>query len=532
MSNRKSLFLALTLGLAVAASAHAESTFVYCSEGSPSTFNPMLATDGTTFNASSRHIYNRLVEFKYGATTIQPALADKWEISKDGTSYTFHLHKGVKWHTTEHFTPTRDLNADDVLFTFNRQRDTNHPFHKVSGGTYEYFDSMELGKIIKDISKKDDMTVVFTLNKPEAPFLADLAMDFASITSAEYADKMKAAGTPEKVDTDPVGTGPFMLTRYTKDTQIRYKANPNYFKGKPKLDQLVFMITPDPSVRYQKLKTGECNFVTEPAPADLAAIKADSKLKLMEQSGLNVSYLALNSKKAPFDQADVRRAMNMAINRKSLIDAIFLGNAKVAKNPMPPTIWAYNDAVKDFAYDSAKAKGMLEKAHFDFSKTYDLWYMPVSRPYNPNGKKMGELMLNDLAKIGVKVKLTTFDWPTYLSKSKDSNEFDMIQFGWTGDNGDPDNFLNVLLSCGAVEPGGNRGRWCDKSFDALVNEARSTPDVKKRTELYKKAQLIAKEQAPWVTLAHSTVFRAMTKNVEGYKIDPFGGDVFTEVSFK
>lgn len=510
----------------------APKTFVYCSEGSPSSFNPQLATDGTSFNASSRTVYNRLVEFKYGETTLVPSLAEKWDISADKLTYTFHLRKGVKWHTTEGFKPTREFNADDVLFSINRQRLTDHPFHKVSGGTYEYFDSMDMGKVIKDVLKKDDFTVVITLTHPEAPFLANMAMDFASVFSAEYADRMMAAKTPEKVDTDPVGTGPFMLTKYVKDNQIRFKANPVYFKGKAKLDQLIFSITPDPSVRFQKLKAGECHFVTEPAPADLPAMKADPKLKLMSSAGLNVAYLAFNAKKAPFDKPEIRRALNLAINRKALIDAIYLGNAIVAKNPMPPTLWGYDNSIVDFAYNPTLAAEQLKKAGFPLDKTYDLWTMPVSRPYNPNGKKMGELMQADLAKVGVKVKLVTYDWPTYLAKSKDSDAFDMLQMGWTGDNGDPDNFLNVLLGCPAVAAGGNRARWCDKSFDDLMQKARVNPKQAERTRIYKQAQVIFHEQAPWVTLAHSTVHRVMSDKVSGYKIDPFGGDVFYEVDLK
>ena len=525
------MVLAAFIGVPIAAQA-APKTFVYCSEGSPSSFNPQLATDGTSFNASSRPLYNRLVEFKYGETTLAPALADKWDISADKTTYTFHLHPGVKWHTTENFKPSRDFNADDVLFSIDRQRLADHPFHKVSGGTYEYFDSMDMSKVIKDVKKKNDLIVVITLNHPEAPFLANMAMDFASILSAEYAGKMMAAKTPEKVDTDPVGTGPFLLTKYAKDNQIRFKANPDYFRGKAKVDQLIFSITPDPSVRFQKLKAGECHLVTEPAPADLPAMKADAQLKLMSAPGLNVAYLAFNTKKAPFTNLEVRRAFNLAINRKALIDAIYLGNAVVAKNPMPPTMWGYNNSIQDFEYNPKKAAEMLKKSGFSFDKVYDLWTMPVSRPYNPNGKKMGELMQADLSKVGVKIRLVTYDWPTYLAKSKDSDAFDLLQMGWTGDNGDPDNFLNVLLSCPAVEAGGNRARWCDKSFDDLMQKARKNPKQSERAQLYAKAQQIFHDQAPWVTIAHSTVHRVMSNRVTGYKIDPFGGDVFHEVDLK
>jgi dipeptide transport system substrate-binding protein len=160
-----------------------------------------------------------------------------------------------------------------------------------------------------------------------------------------------------------------------------------------------------------------------------------------------------------------------------------------------------------------------------------MWTMPVSRPYNPNGKKMGELMQADLAKVGIKIKLVTFDWPTYLSKSK-VGEHTLIQFGWTGDNGDPDNFLNMLLGCSSVESGSNYARWCHKPFNDLVTEAKKITDMKKRTDLYKKAQVIFKEEAPWVTIDHSSVHRAMSKSVKNYKMDPLGADIFNQVNIE
>lgn len=208
ISLKKSGMLKLGLSLVamtVAASVQAK-TLVYCSEGSPEGFNPQLFTSGTTYDASSVPIYNRLVEFKTGTTEVIPGLAEKWEVSADGKTYTFHLRQGVKWQDNKDFKPTRDLNADDVVFSFDRQKNTNNPYHKVSGGSYEYFEGMGLPDLISEVKKVDDNTVQFVLTRPEAPFLADLAMDFASILSKEYADNMLKAGTPEKVDLNPIGT--------------------------------------------------------------------------------------------------------------------------------------------------------------------------------------------------------------------------------------------------------------------------------------------------------------------------------------
>lgn len=523
------LFCGLIL-LSLAATSASAKNFVYCSEGSPSSFNPQLVTDGTSINAT-QPIYNGLVEFEVGTTKVIPRLAESFTISKDKLTYTFKLRKGVKFHTTKTFTPKREFNAEDVLFSFERQWKKDHPYHNVSGGNYEYFQGMDMGKVIKSITAKDPMTVEIALNYPEAPFIANLAMPFMRILSKEYADQLATQNKKAEIDLNPVGTGPFVFQSYTKGSSIRYTAFDAYWGKKGNIEKLLFAITPDSNVRTQKLKTGECQFVTEPAPADLNAMKSDGKLNVISAPGLNVGYLAINVTKKPFDNLKVRQALGYALNRKAYIDAIFLGNATIAKNPIPPTIWAYNTETKDFDYNPEKAKALLKEAGFADGFETEMWTMPVARPYNPNGKKMGEMMQADLAKVGIKVKLVTYDWPTYLEKSK-AGEHALIQFGWTGDNGDPDNFLNVLLGCSSVETGSNYARWCHKPFNDLIVEAKKNTDIKKRTALYKKAQTIFKQETPWVTLDHSTVFRAMSKTVKNYKMDPLGTDIFNDVNIE
>ncbi len=513
------------------AAAAAGKTFVYCSEGSPSTFNPQKGTDGPTFNASSRTIYNRLVDFEKGGTKILPSLAESWAVSKDGKSYTFQLRRDVDFHTTASFAPKRKFNADDVVFTFERMLKPGHPYHNVNGATYEYFKSMGMDKLILDVKKVDPYAVRFVLSKPESPFLANMAMDFASILSAEYATLLTKNNRPEKIDMEPVGTGPFVFKRYEKDNQIRYVAHPSYFGGKQAIDNLVFSITPDANVRYQKLKRGECHLIAEPPATDLKAMRADGGLQVLEQEGLNVGYLAMNVQKKPFGDVKVRKAVNFALNRKSYLDAIYHGNASLAKNPIPPTMWSYNEAVPDYEYNPEKAKQLLKEAGLADGFKAKLWAMPISRPYNPNGKKMAEMMQADLKKVGIEVEIVTYDWPTYLDKAR-RGEHEMLLMGWTGDNGDPDNFMNVLLGCGAVDGGSNYSRWCQKRYNGLIDDARVTSDMKKRSEMYGKAQAIFKDEAPWVTLAHAKVFRAMRKEVSGYKMSPFGTDSFVGVDLR
>ncbi len=526
---RKVFSLALVAAAFAVGGAAQAKTLVFCSEGSPEGFNPALYTAGTTFDASSRNIYNRLVEFERGSTRIIPALARSWTVSGDGLEYTFKLRRGVQFHTTKSFTPGRNFNADDVIYSFNRQLNKNHPYHNVSGGSYEYFNGMGLPDLIGDIVRVDAYTVRFVLNKPEAPFIANLGMDFASILSAEYAAAMLKAGTPERVDLEPVGTGPFQLVAYQKDAVIRYKAHPGYWAGRAPIDNLVFAITPDSSVRYQKLKAGECHVMPYPNPADLQAMDNDSEINLLRQEGLNVGYLAFNTKKKPFDDKRVRQALNMAVNKDAIIDVVFQGAGKPAKNPIPPTIWSYNEAIQDYPYDPERARQLLREAGADNLKT-NIWAMPVQRPYNPNARRMAELIQADWAEVGVEAEIVSFEWGEYLKRSKEG-EHQTVLLGWTGDNGDPDNFLYVLLGCDAAT-GANRARWCYKPFDDLLREAKQTSDIAVRTRLYEQAQVIFKEEAPWVTIAHSVWFQPVRREVVDFRIDPFGGHTFYGVDLK
>lgn len=524
----KKLLIGATLGLVLGAASVAQAkTLVFCSEGSPGGFNPSLHSAGTDFDASSQPIYNRLVEFEPGTTKVVPGLAESWSTSSDGLSYTFKLRKGVKWHSNKYFTPTRDFNADDVLFSFNRQWKKDHPYHDVSGGKYLYFGWMDMGKALASIDKIDDYTVKITLNSPDAPFISNMAMDFASIMSAEYADKM-ASGDKERVDNDPIGTGPFQFVSYKKDAFVRFKAFDQYWEGRPKIDKLVFAITVDASVRYQKLKAGECHIMPYPNPADIAAMKKDKSLNLLSQEGLNVGYLAFNAERAPFDDVRVRRALSMAINKQAILDVVYKGAGSAAKNPIPPTMWSYNDAVVDYPYDPAAAKALLAQAGAAGLNT-DIWAMPVARPYNPNARRIAELIQADWAKIGVTAKIVSYEWGEYRKRIR-AGEHGTAMLGWTGDNGDPDNFMFVLLGCEAAKS--NAARWCNTRFDKLLRDAKKTSNQAERTKLYEEAQVIFKREAPWFTIAHSVQFRPVRKEVIGFKIHPLGSHIFKYVDLK
>lgn len=507
-----------------------DSILIYCSESSPRFFNPQLATDGTSIDVL-HDVFSGLVEFKRGTSILLPSLATSWDVSKDGRQYTFKLRKGVSFHTTKDFTPTREFNADDVVFSFERALNKNHPYNKVSGGNYMYFSAMGFDSLINKVVKVDDYTVRFELKEKSATFLVNLAMDFASILSKEYADQAMENKTPEMIDQKPVGTGPFILTDYKKDSLIRYKTNKKYFKTPSSLKGMIFSITPDASVRMQKLKRGECHLITFPLPSDYEAIANHEKLKLIKADVFNVAYLAMNVEKPPLDKVEVRQAIRHALNRDLYIEAIYLGNARAAKGPLPPAMWSYNKNIKNYDHNVKRAKALLKKAGFENGFEIDLWYMPVSRPYNPGGQKMGELMKENLEKVGIKARLVTYDWTTYLKKSE-AGEHALIQIGWTSDNGDPDNFLGTLLGCRSVASGTNLARWCYPAYNKLIEQGAKTLSKRERTRLYKKAQTIFAKESPWVPLVHTYGFRGASKKVKGYILAPHGSESFYGVSLE
>jgi len=506
-------------------------TLVFCSEGSPENFYPGVNTTGTSFDANEQ-IYDNIVKFERGGTKVVPGLADHWTISKDGTEYTFFLRKGVKWHSNKNFKPTRDFNAEDFLFTIERQWKETDPYFKVTSSNHAYFGDMGMPKLLKTVEKVDDYTVRIVLNQPEAPFLSNLAMQWAGIQSKEYAIAMLKAGTPEKIDQEPLGTGPFMLVQYQKDALIRYKAFPQYWAGKAKIDDLIFSITPDASVRWAKLQKGECHVMPYPNPADLDAIRKDANVQLLEQPGLNIGYLAYNTTKKPFDDVRVRKAINMAIDKNAIISAVYLSTGVPATNPIPPTQWSYNKSIKDDPFDPAAAKKALAAAGYPNGFTTDLWAMPVQRPYNPNAKRIAELMQADLAKIGVKAEIKSYEWGEYRKRMQ-AGEHQMGMLGWTGDNGDPDNFLNTLLGCSSAKTNGsNVAKFCYQPFEDLVQKAKVVSSVAERTKLYEKAQVIFKEQAPWFTIAHAVQLKPVRKEVIDFKLSPFGRHSFYGVDIK
>lgn len=521
-------FSIAALALSAALGAQAK-PLVFCSEAAPDGFDYAMYTSATTNDAAAQTIYNRLVEFEPGGTKVIPALAEKWDISPDGLQYTFHLRHGVKFHTTDWFKPTRDFNADDVLWSFGRMLDPKHPGAAAAPHGWPFATDMGFPQLIKKLEKVDDYTVRMTLAHQEAPFLADLAMAFSGIVSAEYAQKLHAAGKDAQITTLPVGTGPYVFKRYDLGSQIRFDANPNYWRGKVGSDKLIYAITTDAAVRAQKLKRGECNFMVYPKPQDVADLKASPGITVESGNALVLSYLPLNTQHKVMSDKRVRQALSLAIDKDALVKAVYEGQASPAFLPLPSAMWAYDKSIPAPKVDLDKARKLLKDAGYPTGFETTLYVRNGGGGTNPNPKLTAEMIQADWAKIGVKAKIVVMEW-VELQKSSRSGEHDAMLYGWAGDNGDPDNFLTPQLSCAAAQSGENRSRWCNKEFDQLIEAATRTTNLAERTKLYQKAQKIFADEVPWISLAEPRVVTARQKSVVGYKSNPFTTNNFEKVT--
>jgi len=495
---------------------------VYCSEGSPASFNPQLDTSGTTVDASSHQIYDRLIDFDPVTGDIVPALATSWLVSDDGKTYTFQLRKEVAFHQIKTFKPTRFFNADDVLFSINRWRLIDHPFHNISGGRYPYTDSLDLGGLITQVKRLNGYRVEITLNKPESSFLANLATDFSVMLSAEYADKLISRNQKELIDYKPVGTGPYQLASYRQDHYIRFTKHLEHWRQIELTDKLIFDITPSSSLRLAKLLTGECDAIALPAHSELEVIRQQENLVLDEKPGLNVGFWAFNTSKPPFNNPKVRRALGMAIDKNVLLETIYFNSAIAAKNIVPPTSWAFQADVRSLSYNPIAAKKLLREQGILEGFSMTVWAMPVQRAYNPNAIKMAELIQAYLQEVGIQVKIISYEWSTFRERLTDGLH-DSVLIGWSADNGDPDNFYRPLLSCAAIDSGTNRAMWCSQEYDLLINQALKYTDISERTYFYGKANELLAEELPLIPIAHASRYQAHRKELNGLVINPYGG---------
>ena len=481
--------------------------------------DPGLENDGESFKVCD-NIYETLVTYAQESTAVRPLLAKSWDVSPDHLTWTFHLRTDVRFHDGTPF------NADAMLFPLGRQFYADHPFHDVEG-TFKYWKDMGMDDIVAAMEARDDSTFVIRLQEPNAPFLSNLAMNFCAAVSPTAIEKYG-----DDFFKHPVGTGPFRFLEWRKDERLVLDANRDYWGDSPKIDRLIFKPIQEGAVRFLELRQGVIHGLDNLSPEYIDEIRSHPDLELLTQPGMNVGYLAMNMDKPPFDQQLVRLAVNHAVNKQSLVDNFYQGLAVPAKNPIPPTMWGYADDIPPYEHDLDKARELLRRAGFPDGFDTELWTMTGPRPYMPQPDKIAQAVQADLKAVGIRAQLVQWEWGTYLDKVF-NGEHPMALLGWIGDNGDPDNFLYVLLDkiTAQTKPSQNVAFYRSDELHEVLVAARHSIDQEERIDLYHQAQEIIHRDAPWVPLVHVTQTAAFRKDVRGFKLHPTGSKWFHPVFF-
>ncbi len=507
-----------------AGTAPAAKPLVFCAEASPEGFDPALWDTASTSNVT-RQMFQGLLAFKRGTAQLTPELATAWTVSPDARTFQFTLRQGVAFHRTAYFEPTRDFNADDVVFSVTRLIDPQLPFNKAFPATFIYPQSLGLAGMVESVEKLGPYEVRFRLRRPNVHFLSYFAGSFAAMHSAEYAAQLMAHGRASAINNQPVGTGPYQFKSYRKDDVLRFVAHPRYWRGAQRTERLVFAISREPNVRVQKIARGECHVASAIRDVDVASLSGHPQVQILKVQALNISYLAFNLKKPPLDQRAVREALDIAIDRASLFKVLFpRGDALQAVGAFPPTVLGYEPALKN-EYNPVRAQALLAQAGVAPGTELQLWALPIARPTNPNGQLMAQMIQADWARIGVKARIISYEWGEYLKRAN-QGEHDVYMSGWTSDTANADDFLTPNLSCAASRGG---IKFCNAEFDALLDAARAEVDDAKRAALYQRALVIFKRERPWMTMAHSALYLPLRRDVRGFVMSPNGSVDFEGV---
>jgi len=498
--------------------AAAPTTLVYGKSGDADSLDSPVSSNGEAYQVTTQ-IFNLLVRAKPGVTDIEPDLATSWSVSPDGLTWTFKLRQGVTFHDG---TP---WNAEAAKANWDRWADEKNPYHAVKGGDYEYWGDF-MAPSFQEAKVVDPYTLQVVLKRPNSPMLQNLtiiAFQFNSPAS------MKQYGG-EGLGQHPVGTGPYKFVEWVRDDHVTLEANPNFFrKGLPKTQRLIMRVIKDNAARYLALKSGEVQVIELPNTDDVKASQSDPNIKTVFRPAFNTSWIVMNMNDPSMKDVRVRQAISFAINRKAIVDAIYAGYGEVATQAMPPGMWGRVANPQPVTYDPAKAKQLLSEAGFPNGFSVDFWYIPVSRPYFPNGKEIGTAIASDLAKVGIKANLQTEDWATYL-KDQRGNKFPMYMGGWIGDNGDPDDWLGYFFP----KYDATRAGWSYNNpavFD-LINKAKVENAQAKRAELYAQAMTLILKDYPRVWFAHAKVPMLARKNVDGLIGQPDSNEYWELVSVK
>ncbi|AXF75895.1 ABC transporter substrate-binding protein SapA [Erwinia tracheiphila] len=504
-----------------------QSGFVYCVNGTVTTFNPQMVSGGLVVDTLAVQLYDRLLDVDPYTYRLIPELAESWEVLDNGATYRFHLRREVAFQKTNWFTPGRLMNADDVVFSFQRIFDRHSAWHNVNGGSYPYFDSLQFTDTVQSVRKRDNYTVDIRLKSSDASFLWHLATHYAPVLSAEYAAQLTKAGRQEQLDHQPVGTGPFQLSQYRTGQYIRLARNPDYWKGLPRMPQVVIDMGAGGTGRLSKLLTGECDVLAYPAASQLAVLRNDPRLRLTLRAGMNIAYLAFNTRKAPLDRPEVRHALALAINNERLMAAIYYGTSETAASILPRASWAYNNNAKVTEYNPQKSRQQL-RALGIANLHLTLWVPSASQSWNPSPLKTAELLQADLAQVGVRVTIVPVEGRFQEARLMAMNH-DLTLTGWATDSNDPDSFFRPLLSCAAIGSQTNFAHWCDAAFDETLYKALLSQQLSSRIDYYNQAQMLLAESLPVLPLASSLRLQAYRYDIHGLVLSPFGNASFAGV---
>ncbi|MGF1537949.1 MAG: ABC transporter substrate-binding protein [Elainellaceae cyanobacterium] len=499
---------------------------VYGAGGQPVALTPGNITDGNSLIAQYQ-IYDRLIDTEPGSTELIPSLATDWSASDDGLTWTFNLRDDVTFHDGT------DFNAEAVVFNFNRWWDPEFEFgYREEGALYEIWTYLFGGfkgdeaSTVASIEAVGDYTVEFGLAEPFAAFPAAISSGYFGMASPTAIQEAGADfGTPSGA---AVGTGPFVFEEWISGDRITYTKNENYWQdGLPKVDQLVISFVEDPAARLAQLRAGGLDFTVDLTPDQLPEIEGDDSLEAVFRPSFNVGYLALNPSYEPLSSPEVRQAIAQAINKPAIVDAFWgeLGNTD--GHFVPASLEDYRaEGVDDYAYAPEAAQQALADAGYADGFEMDLWYMPVSRPYFPNPKPIAEAFAAELSQIGVTVNLQTKDWGAYLEDRNQAPGFQSFMLGWTGDYGDPDNFLYAHFGPGATQDLGN---YEDPEMFSLLNKARTASETGEREDIYKEVDQMLFDKALRIPIVHSQPLLAKQANVSGWDPSPLGSESFATV---
>jgi peptide/nickel transport system substrate-binding protein len=477
----------------------------------PVTMDPPQITDLNSTRVIKR-MFEGLTAQELGTYKIIPGLAQSWDISKDGLTYTFHLRPNVKFHDG---TP---LTAEAVKFCFDRQLNDQGPFYAT--GIYPYVKGF-LGNVA-GVEVVNPTTVQIRLKAPLTPFLQYLAHHSLYIYSP---DALKKWG--KDIVKHPVGTGPFKLETWEPGVRVVLARNDQYWGGAPKVRQAIYVPIIEAQARLSAIKTGEIDLTMDVPPDSLADLRKDPDVVVAETNSSAVWYVALNTRHPALKDKRVRQALNYAVQKEAIIRDILKGTAIVATTPLSPVYGPYHeDKTVRYPYDPEKAKALLKEAGFagGFDVTF---YVPESGSGMQSPVEMGTVIQANLAAVGVRAKIQTMEWGAYLKKYLDAP--DMAEMSWNPSIGDPDHMMYMLLSSDRFPPAFNAGFYQNPRVDELLRRGRTTIDEKERIPLYKEAQRLVVEDAPWIFVDHGKQVIVYRKRVQGFKLHPNFDLVLTQV---